>query len=321
MSRLTVIVPTFNRVGYLAETIASVLSQDADDFELVVADNASTDGTEAFLAGVTDPRLRHVRRPRNLGWRDNFNQALHDADSEYVTLVGDDDRLLPGALARAVRFLDAAPAAGFVHTTFNVIDAEGQVIETDAELLGDVADDTIQRGSDFIARAMRSGTPVCLSSAVMRKAALPDVCFAAGEEICGDFVLFLNLALDSDVGFLSTPGVDLRMHPGQLSNSFATAEHITALRESKLRFIAAHASRLDHVGTLRRDARECTAVAMTRPVWAATRESRAEGFGALRRALRERPQLLLSTTTWRAAAHVVVGPRVVRSIQARHAAR
>ena len=76
MARLSVIVPTFNRVGYLGEAIASILSQDYRDFELVVADNASTDGTAALLAGVTDPRLRHVRRAHNIGWRANFNQAL-----------------------------------------------------------------------------------------------------------------------------------------------------------------------------------------------------------------------------------------------------
>jgi glycosyltransferase involved in cell wall biosynthesis len=322
MARLAVIVPTFNRVGYLAETIASVLSQDDDDFELIVVDNASTDATSALIGGVADPRLRYVRRAHDLGWRENFNQALRDAQStsEYVALVADDDRLLPGSLTRAVKVLDASPAVGFVHTTFNVVDAEGRVVVTNADQLDDVPVDMIQRGSEFISRTMRSGTPVCLSSAVMRTAALPEECFAAGEEVCGDLVLFLGIALDWDVGFLATPGIDLRVHPGQLSNSFDTAEHIAELREAKLRFVAANSNRLDDVGALRRSAREYTAVAMTRPVWTATRESRSEGFRALRRAIRERPQLLFSSTVWRAAVRVAVGPRLVRSIHARRAA-
>src|SRR3954464_9630197 len=104
-----VIVPTYNRGGYLQEAIASILSQDYHDFELVVADNASTDGTAALLAGVTDPRLRHVRRAHNLGWRANFNQALRGADSEFVALVSDDDRLVPGALTRAVSVMVDTP--------------------------------------------------------------------------------------------------------------------------------------------------------------------------------------------------------------------
>src|SRR4051794_24822077 len=125
MARVTVIVPTYNRAGYLGEAISSILHQDYQDFELVVADNASTDRTAALLADVADTRLRHVRRPRNIGWRANFNQALHDTDSEFVALVSDDDRLLPGALARAVTFLDEAPSVGLVHTTLHTIDDRG----------------------------------------------------------------------------------------------------------------------------------------------------------------------------------------------------
>ena len=173
MARLSVIVPTFNRVGYLGETIASVLTQDYRDFELVVADNASTDGTAALLDGVTDPRLRHVRRAHNIGWRANFNQALDGADSEFVALVSDDDRLLPGALARAVRFMDEVHTAGFVHTTYHVIDDRGDVLRTDGNRSGGVVEDRVQPGSDFIVSSMRAVSRVCLSSAVVEDGRAP----------------------------------------------------------------------------------------------------------------------------------------------------
>src|SRR5262245_24739905 len=167
MARVSIVVPTFNRVGFLSETIASVLQQDYRDFELLVADNASTDGTAAMLDGIADPRLRRVRRAHNIGWRANFNQAAHSVTSEYVALVGDDDRLLPGALARAVTFLEQAPRVGLVHTGFDIIDDAGAVIRTNQHWRGDAAEDGVQSGADFIARSMRTGTPVCLSSAVM----------------------------------------------------------------------------------------------------------------------------------------------------------
>jgi len=315
MARLSVIVPTFNRVGYLGETIASVLSQDYGDFELVVADNASTDGTAALLAGVADPRLRHMRRARNIGWRANFNQALDAADSEFVALVSDDDRLLPGALTRAVRCLDEAPRVGLVHTTFHIIDDRGEVLRTDGNWTGAIARDRIQRGADFIAGAMRSGNPVCLSSVAMRTAALPDVCFEAADEVAGDLVLFLRIALDCDIAFLATPGIELRVHGGRLSNAFDQADNFRALKESKLRFLAANSARLDHVPALRRAARGYTAAAMSLPVSIAARESREEGYRVLRRAVRSRPQLVLAPRIWRAAVKVVVGPRVLRYLR------
>jgi glycosyltransferase involved in cell wall biosynthesis len=315
MARVSVIVPTFNRVDYLGETVASVLDQDCRDFELVVADNASTDATSALLADVADPRLRHVRRPQNLGWRANFNDALRDTESEYVALVADDDRLLPGALARAVQCLDDAPSVGLVHTTFHVIDGAGAVLSTDGNWTGARARDRTQRGSDFIAGAMRSGNPVCLSSVVMRTAALPAEAFDPSEEVAGDLVLFLRIALDWDIAFLATPGVELRVHDGQLSNAFDEADNFRALKECKLRFLDANSTRLEHVPALRRAARGYTAAAMSLPVSIAARESRADGYRALRRAVRARPQLVLEPRVWRAAAKIAAGPRALRSLR------
>src|SRR5262249_21187089 len=156
----------------------------------VVADNASTDGTAEMLATLTDPRVRHVRRDHNIGWRANFNHALRDADSEFVALVSDDDRLLPGALARSTRFMDDAHTAGFVHSTFRVIDERGDVLRTE-NWSADEGGDRVERGADFIAASMGTVSQVCLSSALIRTAALPEPSFQAVDHECGDVVMFL----------------------------------------------------------------------------------------------------------------------------------
>jgi hypothetical protein len=320
MARVSVIVPTYNRVGYLEEAIASILSQDYHDFELVVADNASTDGTAALLAGVTHPRLRHVRRAHNLGWRANFNQALRGADSEFVALVSDDDRLVPGALTRAVSVMVETPNVGFVHTTVDVIDDRGGVVSTENWTAGPI-EDRVERGSDFIVGSMRKVSQVCLSSALIRMAALPEVCFQAADEECGDVVLFLRVALDWDVGFLATPGVELRVHAGQLSNARDTSETAVAVCDAKLRFLSAHAARVEHVGELERALRRFTAAEMSLPVSMAARESRTAGFSAFRRALRMRPQLVLAPRTWRTGVKIAVGPRVLGRVRAMRPSR
>lgn len=321
MARVSVIVPTYNRVGYLEEAISSVLTQDYRDVELVVADNASTDGTAAMLADVTDTRLRHVRRDHNLGWRANFNQALHDTDSEFVALVSDDDRLLPGALGRAVSAMDAMPTAGFVHTAYHVIDEHGDLVRADGNRSRWKREDRAQPGSDFISTSMGAPSQVFLSSALMRTEALPDVCFAAADEERGDVVLFLRVALDWDVAFLTTPGAESRIHPGQLSNALDAVDTLTTIRDAKLRFLSSNASRLEHVGALRRDARGYTATAMSIPVSVAARESRTEAFRALRRAFRVRPQLVLEPTIWRTTVKVVAGPSVLGSLRGVRARR
>jgi hypothetical protein len=240
---------------------------------------------------------------------------LHAVESEYVTLVADDDRLLPGALTRAVRFLDEAPSVGFVHTTLHVIDDRGDVIRADENWTGAVAEDRIERGEDFIANAMGSPNPVCLSSAVIRTAALPEVCFEAADEVCGDLVLFLRIALSWDVGFLATPGVELRRHRGQISNAFDQTDQLTALKESKLRFLAANSGRLDHVPALQRAATRYTAAAMNRLPSIAAGESRDEGIRTLRQVVRDRPHAIVAPQIWRAAVKIAVGPHILRSLR------
>jgi len=315
MARVSVIVPTYNRVGYLGETVASILNQDYRDFELIVADNASTDATASLLAGIADPRLRHVRRAQNIGWRANFNQSLHDTETDYVALVGDDDRLLPGALTRAVTFLDQTPGAGLVHTSFNIIDGGGEVIELDRTWGGYVAEDRLQRGTDFIVRSMHSYNSVCLSSVVMRTAALPEVCFEAADDVTGDFVLHLRIALDWDIGFLATSGVELRVHDGQLSQPFDRTDRLNALRDSKLRFLSTNAARLDDVGALRRAARDHAAAELSSTASREAHESRTIAIRALGQAARDRPQLVLAPRSWRTASKIVLGPRGLRYIQ------
>src|SRR5262249_3467091 len=118
MARVTVLVPTYNRAAYLGATLASIRTQDVPDLQIVVADTAATDDTAALVARFSDDRVHYIRRARNIGWRDNFRLALSDVDGEYVMMVCDDDRLLPGALDRAVRTLDEHPRVALVHSTF-----------------------------------------------------------------------------------------------------------------------------------------------------------------------------------------------------------
>jgi hypothetical protein len=109
--RVTVGLPTYNRAGPLARALDSVLAQTYWDFELVVADNASTDATAEVCAQYAerDERVKIVRRPGNLGLTGNFNGLLRDATSELLMVLADDDWLEPTYLEQCVAALDADP--------------------------------------------------------------------------------------------------------------------------------------------------------------------------------------------------------------------
>ena len=89
MPRYSVLLPTRNGASLLEGTLRSVLDQPSEDFELVVSDNASDDGTAEILAeAAADPRLRVLRQPRPLGVTDNWNAALGAAEQLIINLGG-----------------------------------------------------------------------------------------------------------------------------------------------------------------------------------------------------------------------------------------
>ena len=105
MPRFSIVIPTRNRAHLLAHALESALRQTAGDFEIVVSDNASTDGTEAVATKVASPRVRYVRTGQSLSMPDSWEFALAQARGEYVTYLCDDDAIGPGTLATVERVL------------------------------------------------------------------------------------------------------------------------------------------------------------------------------------------------------------------------
>jgi glycosyltransferase involved in cell wall biosynthesis len=98
-----VTIPTYNRAHLLREAIRSVLSQSVTDLEFVVSDNASTDDTAAAVASFDDSRIHYVRNDTNLGHLVNMSRGFQLGTAPFVTILPDDDIMLPESLKRKVR--------------------------------------------------------------------------------------------------------------------------------------------------------------------------------------------------------------------------
>jgi glycosyltransferase involved in cell wall biosynthesis len=130
--RVSVLIPTYRYAGYLRETLDSVLSQDFTDFEVLVSDDCSGDGTAEILAeyAARDARVRAHVHPKNVGMVQNWNWCLRDSRGEYVKYVFGDDLLArPDALGKMVAMLDAHPDAALAASARNVIDEHSRVTE------------------------------------------------------------------------------------------------------------------------------------------------------------------------------------------------
>ena len=136
--RVSVVVPAFQNAPFIRTTVGSVLAQTYPDFELVVADHSSTDGTWEILQELaTDPRVRLLRTPAGGGAVRNWNRVTESARGELVKLVCGDDLLAPDALARQVATFDAHDAGGdnthggevvMVASVRDIVDASGRVV-------------------------------------------------------------------------------------------------------------------------------------------------------------------------------------------------
>lgn len=106
----SVVIPTRNRAHLARHAIRSVLAQTFDDYELVVSDNCSEDGTAEAIREEAGGRARYVRPDRVLAMPDHWEFAVGQARGRFVTYLADDDALAPGALARVREVIDSAGA-------------------------------------------------------------------------------------------------------------------------------------------------------------------------------------------------------------------
>jgi glycosyltransferase involved in cell wall biosynthesis len=140
-SRVSVGLPVYNGEKYLSAALDSLLAQTFEDFELVISDNGSTDGTEAICREYAhrDPRVCYQRSPVNRGLAWNHNRVVRLARGEYFKWAGHDDVYHPDMLRRCVEVLDREPDVVLCSAQDIEIDDVGSVIREPVYELVDTA--------------------------------------------------------------------------------------------------------------------------------------------------------------------------------------
>ena len=327
--RVQVLIPTFDRLRYLREAVASVLEQTYADLSLHVSDNASTDGTAEWLASLQDPRVTFSRHERNVGWLANINSCFDrvDGDASYVSVFHDDDVMHRDFLERSVAMLDAHPNAGLCHSAFDLVGHEGGVIRSRVNWTHGLDSNVVETGAEFIERSMRWSCRVCAPTVLIRRATLAGRRYDSIDGPCPDFGLWLRLALDSDVAFIGDPVVSYRVHGATVSAGLAAVESdgytfsremISSLCDVKLRIVDEGANRLRGARSMRRTARSVRRVALLSDVGARLPDRPVRPTLRLfASAVRIDPTLLVDPRSWRFLAATLVGPKVAGFVRRR----
>ena len=210
---VTIGIPTFNRAdGYLREALADALAQDYPNLEIVVSDNASTDGTPELVRGAADPRLRYLRHERNIGGNANFNACLAAARGEFFLLLHDDDRLDPDFVSSCMRAVEDAGSStpvGLIRTGTRVIDERGVVVSERRNQASSVT------AADLMESWFDRRTSMYFASTLFRTEALREIGgFVTPQGLYIDVVAAIRIAAQYRVIDVSDVKASFRRHGG-----------------------------------------------------------------------------------------------------------
>ena len=221
----TIALPVRNGGAYLRPCVESILAQSCGDFELAILDNASTDGTADYLAGLRDGRIRLYPAARPLSITESWARLKTIPKNEFLTTIGHDDLLDPEFLAIISRLINEHPDAGLYFTHFRLIDSEGKRLrhcrpmpgrETAAEFLA--ARLCLLRDSFGTGHVLRSATYDALGG-------IPDF----PKLLYADDALFLQSIGPSYRATASEEAFSYRLHLASTSGHAASRDIFVAL--------------------------------------------------------------------------------------------
>ena len=148
---VSVLMCTYNRRFCLKQAIDSVLCQTYPDFEFVIVDDGSTDGTEELIKSYQDPRIRYFKLDQNSFYCYAANQGLGHCQGDYVAFMNSDDAWLPDKLEKQVSVMEQNRMLGACFTRVYLVDESGNDLSAYASAIW-----------EFSLSSLSSGQKICI---------------------------------------------------------------------------------------------------------------------------------------------------------------
>lgn len=213
----TVIITLYNYEAYVRDAVESALAQTYENVEVLVLDNASTDGSVRAVEAIGDRRVRLIRHPTNIGIVPNHNAGIEMARGAYLSILSADDMLLPTAIADGVEWLERHPEMDVLYRPYIGMNPQGAWMTMFDHPAFESARSFTDRNE--AANLLARDSYICLPTVVFRKALLSEAGgFDARYEIAADYELFIRLALAGKrFAFEARPAALVRFHGGNRS--------------------------------------------------------------------------------------------------------
>jgi glycosyltransferase involved in cell wall biosynthesis len=303
---VSVLMSVYNAERFVAEAARSILAQTYGDFEFIIFDDGSTDGSPAILKelAAADTRIRLTSRP-NKGLTVTLNEALAQARGEFIARMDCDDIAMPGRFAAQVEALTANPELVCVGGWFQLIDGEGRLLT----LLRVPTDDaSIQRA------ALHGHGSICHPTAMIRHEALKKINgYDEQFKTAQDLDLWLRLGEVGKLANVATNVLKFRLHESSVSETKRVEQRRSARlaceRAWQRRGISDGVFEADEPWRPGKDAESRMKFALQYGWWAFKSGQRRTALHYGMRAIRARP---LRSEGWKLLASAVVKPLSVR---------
>lgn len=202
--------PLFNTAAFIRETLDSILAQNFQDFELIIVDDCSTDGSVKIVESYSDPRIRLLKNETNIGVAAARNLGLDAAKGEFLAFFDSDDVALPGCFETKIKLLNANPRLQIIGSRMQGIDHTG----THTKNLWGYSDTAEKLSPTLLFRNV-----LCTSGLTMRREIIGGKYFRTDLPVASDYEMWVRLVDNTNTLALSDIMVKYREHPSNITHS------------------------------------------------------------------------------------------------------
>ncbi|WP_159079885.1 glycosyltransferase [Methyloceanibacter sp. wino2] len=225
MTKVSVILSSFNHGAYIRNSIESVLNQSFRDFELVIWDDASKDDSWDIICSYKDPRIQAFRNPETRRGIFGFNKTISEiAQGKYIAIHHSDDVWEHDKLEKQVSFLDTHEKIGAVFSNALAIDERGEPLSDGSHFYSNVFEQENRNRFEWLRAFYLTGNCLCHPSVLMRKTCYDDCgSYRYGLAQLCDFDMWVRVCLKYEIHVLPEQLVKFRVRDG-LANASADRE-------------------------------------------------------------------------------------------------
>lgn len=211
MPKVSIIMLSYNYGRYISEAIDSVLNQSYRDYELIIIDDCSDDGSDSIIREYAskDARIKFFINPKNIGIASSFNSGLDKCTGEYIGYISSDDIWGKNRLETGVSILDTRPEIHYVHSNLSIIADNGMFT---GQTVNDLSRSPTSKYSGNLFDTLIKGNFIYFSSLLLRSEAITGISINSDLRYLNDWQFLLEISEKGNFHYVNDVLARYRMH-------------------------------------------------------------------------------------------------------------